>query len=108
MTPEELVAAVTEIEARSAILAETVRLLNLVGAFMSAESSSPDEDQAEAALQDRINHLVTEHPEMIGHILMATSVMLVEVADWDAVQGWLSEAEETIRERAAEIGYNAD
>jgi len=106
MTPEELADIVGELNAKSAIITEVVKLLNLTGEYMNAEPKSPMEDQAEAALNDRVKHLVEDHVELVGHILIAMSVMLVEVPEWTAVQAWLSGAEEDIHRKAREIGYD--
>ena len=106
MTPEELVETIQELNLRSAILAETVNVMNLTGSFMNAEPDSPVEDQASKALEDRIDHLVKDHGELIGHIVMAMAVILVEAAEWERVQAWLTEAEEEINRRAEEIGYD--
>lgn len=95
-----------ELNMRSSILVETTNVLNMIGTYMSDETNSPKEDQDEAALNERLTHLVQDHPEMVGHIVLALGSLIVQVVDWSEVQEWLTFQENKIKEKAAEAGLH--
>lgn len=95
-----------ELNLRSKTLVGATQLLNLIGTYFNDETNSPQEDQDEMALNDHVAHLVEEHHEEAGHILLALGSMLVQIANWEDVQEWLTFQENTIREKAEEAGLH--
>jgi hypothetical protein len=80
------------LQLRSDIMAATVDLLNEFGAYLQAENNSPEEDQMEAAMQDRIVALIDEgNRGLAGHMLLALVALVHHCADPELVQGFLND-----------------
>lgn len=103
---KELVDLVEELNLRSKTLTGMTQLLNLVGTYMNDETNSPQEDQDEMAVNDFIAHLVGDHPENAGHILLALASLIVQTSNWEDVQEWLTFQENAIKQMAEEAGLH--
>lgn len=97
---------VDELNQRSLVLEESTALLNMVGEYMSDEDNSPQEDQHEAALNDHLSHLVQDHPEVVGHIIVCFASMIVQIADSGDIQQWINFQSNKIIEDAEAAGIH--
>jgi hypothetical protein len=93
-----------ELQLRSRVMEASVDLLNAFGAYLHAESNSPEEDQLEAAMDDRVTTLMKGGVNgLAGHVMLCLVAMLHNTADPDQVQEWLNDQSEQMLRQAAEI-----
>jgi hypothetical protein len=96
-----------ELQLRSQVIEASVELLNAFGAYLHAESNSAEEDQMEAAMDDRVTQLMKGGPNGLGgHVMLCLAAMLHNTADPDEVQAWLTDQAEQMLQKMAEL--NAD
>jgi hypothetical protein len=93
-----------ELQLRSQVMEATVNLLNAFGEYMHAESNSAEEDQLEAAMDDRVTDLMKGGPNGLGgHVLLCLTAMIHNTADPERVQDFLNEQSEMMMQQAAEL-----
>jgi hypothetical protein len=90
-----------ELQLRSRVMEASVNLLNEFGAYLHAESNSPEEDQLEAAMDEHVSKLM--RTELGGHVLLCLVAMLHNTADPEQVQSFLNDQSEQMLRQAAEI-----
>jgi len=96
-----------ELQLRSQVVEASVDLLNAFGAYLHAESNSPEEDQLEAAMDERVTKLMKGGVNgLAGHVMLCLVAMLHNTADPEQVQEWLNDQAEEMLRQAAEL--NAD
>lgn len=86
---------VQELQLRNTVIEATVELLNAYGAYLHTPTDSPDEDQMEAAMDERVTDLMKGGINGLGgHVMLALCAMMHATSDPEHVQNWLNDQSE--------------
>ncbi|QZD98986.1 hypothetical protein QDA05_gp51 [Microbacterium phage Honeyfin] len=71
-------------------------LINYTGAYMTAEAGTAEESEAEDALNEFVERVVSMGPEVSGKALLVFASLITAVGDQERVQAWFTEQGERV------------
>lgn len=89
----ELPAGIDESDVRMHAISLSIvgTMINLTGTYLSAEDGSPEESEAETALDDFLERVLEMGPAVVGRAMITFATALTATAEQETVQAWFDD-----------------